>query len=285
MQKSLTMLSSTSDCEQEAIFTSGTVTVPRMSTTDSSGRAPAKPAISWPNATAWTVATSWRRVRKHSLLPCLREVATLARTQTSLSFLAGVRSATSTQVRLVRSSLWMKRLPNVASSKFVSLTSGPLVLASRAACSSSSLFFFSASLAAFSASFLAFFSGAWPDDFLPFRLEPADASASPSASPPSPSAPEPAASSSAAWASWMREISAVVSSLILSLRQSSSPGPLPRTFSSSARTSFREVFVRSLPFSTAEIVAASSSSGGMAADGSPMALPTTTARSPPRRVA
>ena len=34
-----------------------------------------------------------------------------------------------------------------------------------------------------------------------------------------------------------------------------------------------------------EIVAASSSSGGMAADGSPMALPTTTARSPPRRVA
>mmetsp|Transcript_6461 Transcript_6461/g.13784 ORF Transcript_6461/g.13784 Transcript_6461/m.13784 type:complete len:213 (-) Transcript_6461:8-646(-) len=140
-------------------------------------------------------------------------------------------------------------------------------------------------LGTFSPSFLAFFSGAWPDDFLPFRLEPADASASPSASPPSPSAPEPAASSSAAWASWMREISAVVSSLILSLRQSSSPGPLPRTFSSSARTSFREVFVRSLPFSTAEIVAASSSSGGMAADGSPMALPTTTARSPPRRVA
>mmetsp|Transcript_96903 Transcript_96903/g.301653 ORF Transcript_96903/g.301653 Transcript_96903/m.301653 type:complete len:208 (+) Transcript_96903:1335-1958(+) len=126
--------------------------------TDSSGMAPAKPAGSAPNTTACTVAMSCLKVRKQSLFPCLRLLCTRARSQTLLSLSSGVREMTGVHSRLVLHSLWMKTLPNACPSKFSSVKSGPLNLASLCFCCSSSLLRFSSSLAFFASSLAFFFS-------------------------------------------------------------------------------------------------------------------------------
>mmetsp|Transcript_48584 Transcript_48584/g.140784 ORF Transcript_48584/g.140784 Transcript_48584/m.140784 type:complete len:252 (+) Transcript_48584:1351-2106(+) len=130
--------------------------LPYRSTTDSSGRAPEKPAASGPKTTACTVARSCLSVRKQSLFPCLRLLCTRARTQTFWSLSSGSSLITGVHCLSVFFWLWMKRLPKACCSKSSCVKSGPLNFASRCLCCSSSRFRFSSSLA-FLASSLAFF--------------------------------------------------------------------------------------------------------------------------------
>mmetsp|Transcript_29746 Transcript_29746/g.70730 ORF Transcript_29746/g.70730 Transcript_29746/m.70730 type:complete len:301 (-) Transcript_29746:452-1354(-) len=158
MQNTFSTASSTSCTVQEAMGASGQATLPLTSTTDSSGRLPAKPAMSWPKITACTVATSWRSVRKHSLLPCFRLLCTRARIQTSWSFMPGFREPTSVHFRPVTPWLWMKTFPKLCSWKLLNSRVGPANLAFLAASASSSFRFLSSSFAFFSASLAFLFS-------------------------------------------------------------------------------------------------------------------------------
>ena len=61
---------------------------------------------------------------KHSILPCLRDVATRARIHTSLPAIAGVRSPMSAHSRWVSTSDWMKSSPHSWDSYVRSVTVG-----------------------------------------------------------------------------------------------------------------------------------------------------------------
>ena len=151
-QKIFLTCSSTSCCEHDEIGTSGHVTSAHTSTTDSFGSAPAKATTeASPPTTACTVWICWRSWRNVSAFPCFRDVATRARTHTSLPLSGGASAATRSQLRPDLVSDLMKRLPNECSPYVSSVSDGPSADSSFFACA----FARSAWRAAFSAAFFA----------------------------------------------------------------------------------------------------------------------------------
>mmetsp|Transcript_67393 Transcript_67393/g.162904 ORF Transcript_67393/g.162904 Transcript_67393/m.162904 type:complete len:202 (-) Transcript_67393:351-956(-) len=95
-----------------------------------------------------------RSCMKQSVLPCLRDVAMRARTQTIWPLSAGSSAGTSVHARAGAACDWMNRLPKSCPSQSSSVTDGPITSAPFCSCEAARC----ACRAAFSAAFTAFAS-------------------------------------------------------------------------------------------------------------------------------